>query len=126
VKLNHVMIYSRDVARALDFYANQLGLEVIESIPQGGYARLKLPDGDGTLALHAAEPGHDVAAEGVRVYFEVEELDRVCAELESRGVVFKQKPKDMPWGWRHAYVDDPDGHELSLYRAGAKRLGRTS
>jgi hypothetical protein len=28
----------------------------------------------------------------------------------------------MPWGWKHAYLDDPDGHEVSLYWAGAKRL----
>jgi hypothetical protein len=28
----------------------------------------------------------------------------------------------MPWGWKHAYLDDPDGHELSLYWAGKKRL----
>ena len=26
-------------------------------------------------------------------------------------------PKDMPWGWRHAYLNDPDGHEISLYWA---------
>jgi hypothetical protein len=35
-------------------------------------------------------------------------------------------PQDMPWGWRHAYLKDPDGHPLSLYRAGASRtLGTT-
>jgi len=28
----------------------------------------------------------------------------------------------MPWGWKHAYLDDPDGHEVSVYTAGAKRL----
>jgi hypothetical protein len=26
----------------------------------------------------------------------------------------------MPWGWRHAYLNDPDGHEISLYWAGEK------
>jgi hypothetical protein len=31
----------------------------------------------------------------------------------------------MPWGWKHAYLSDPDGHELSLYRAGAKRFQKT-
>ena len=39
------------------------------------------------------------------------------------GVELDQKPADMPWGWRHAYLRDPDGHRLSLYRAGADRLG---
>jgi hypothetical protein len=32
----------------------------------------------------------------------------------------------MPWGWKHAYLDDPDGHEVSLYWAGAKRFKKTA
>lgn len=121
MELNHVMVYTRDVGRALDFYVNALGLTVIESVPPG-YARLKFPCGTATLALHAVEPGGTVDADGIRLYFEVETLDLLCAELEARGIVLKQKPQDMPWGWRHAYLDDPDGHEVSLYWAGEKRL----
>jgi hypothetical protein len=26
----------------------------------------------------------------------------------------KALPEVMPWGWKHAYLDDPDGHEVSL------------
>jgi catechol 2,3-dioxygenase-like lactoylglutathione lyase family enzyme len=121
MKLNHVMIYTRDVRRALTFYAEQLGLRVLVALPDQGYARLKLPVGETTLALHKVEEGHGAAAEGIRLYFEVEDVDAFCTGLESRGVVLKQQPTDMPWGWRHAYVDDPDGHELSIYWAGEKR-----
>jgi hypothetical protein len=28
-------------------------------------------------------------------------------------------------GWTHAYLNDPDGHEVSLYSAGQKRLKRS-
>jgi len=31
----------------------------------------------------------------------------------------------MPWGWRHAYLNDPDGHEISLYWAGENRMRKT-
>ena len=31
----------------------------------------------------------------------------------------------MPWGWRHAYLNDPDGHEISLYWAGENRMKKT-
>lgn len=123
--LNHAMIYTRDVARSLDFYANQLGLEVLEEFrggPRLVYARLKSPSGDATIALHLLEPGKELATGGVRLYFEVRDLERFCKRLESRGVKFSQSPKLMPWGWKHAYLDDPDGHEVSLYWAGAKRL----
>jgi len=40
-------------------------------------------------------------------------------------VYITQMPRMMPWGWRHAYLDDPDGHELSLYWAGANRMKKT-
>jgi uncharacterized glyoxalase superfamily protein PhnB len=61
----------------------------------------------------------------MRLYFEVEKLDAFCKKLESAGVKLKQPPKDVPWGWRHAYLDDPDGHKVSLYWAGAKRFKPT-
>jgi uncharacterized glyoxalase superfamily protein PhnB len=87
---------------------------------------LRAPDGEATLGLHrtnanAAAPWH----EGIRLYIEVDDLDNVCRRLEEQGVVFDQAPRDMPWGWRHAYLRDPDGHELSLYWAGRKRFEPT-
>ncbi len=121
---NHAMIYVRDVPRALDFYAGNLGLRLIEQFP--GYARLRSPAGDTTIALH--EMGGEVTtteAPGIRLYFEVKDLDAVCRRLAADGVAFKQMPKPMPWGWTHAYLNDPDGHEISLYWAGAKRLRKS-
>lgn len=123
IAFNHAMVYVRDVARALEFYQGLLGLSLVEGSPEAGYARLRLTHGDATIALHQAEPGRQVASPGVRLYFEVRDLDDCCSSLSARGVHFRQMPKDMPWGWRHAYLDDPDGHEISLYWAGEKRLG---
>ena len=122
---NHAMVYSRDVAAALHFYGNVLGLKVLEEFRGGErlvYARLKAPEGDGTIALHLLEPGKELHAGGVRLYFETRDLDRCCKRLEAAGAKFSQKPKVMPWGWKHAYLDDPDGHEVSLYWAGKQRL----
>jgi hydroxymethylpyrimidine/phosphomethylpyrimidine kinase len=125
VKLNHAMVYVTDVARALEFYRDRLGLAVIEALPTGGYARLRFPRTSATLALHLVEAGGSVHSDGVRLYFEVPDLDAFCARLARSGVRFDRMPADQPWGWRHAYLRDPDGHELSLYRAGAKRLRPT-
>jgi uncharacterized glyoxalase superfamily protein PhnB len=79
------------------------------------------------MALHLVDPGQQMNArtEGVRLYFEVKALDALCAALEEKGIKFDQMPKDMPWGWRHAYLHDPDGHEVSLYWAGKARFGKT-
>jgi catechol 2,3-dioxygenase-like lactoylglutathione lyase family enzyme len=126
LEFNHAMIYTKKLARSLAFYRDLLGFRVIDEYP-GAYARLVSPKGKTTIALHVLEPGQKLAAKraGVRLYFETRALDRCCQSLKEHGVRFDQMPQDMPWGWRHAYLRDPDGHELSLYRAGAARLRKT-
>jgi catechol 2,3-dioxygenase-like lactoylglutathione lyase family enzyme len=125
---NHVMIYVKDVDRALKFYRDLLGFKFIEDFRHEGvalYARLRAPGGDGTIALHMAGPGASTASDGVRPYFEIRELDDFCRKLQQKGFYITQMPKMMPWGWRHAYLNDPDGHEISLYWAGEQRMQRS-
>ncbi len=125
LEFNHAMIYTRDVARALGFYRDLLGLSLLEEYRAGGqpvYARLKLPAGASTIALHLVGPGDTLSTGGVRLYFEIRSLDRFCKKLAAAGAKFTKPAALMPWGWKHAYLDDPDGHEVSLYWAGSKRL----
>ena len=121
---NHAMIYVKDVSRALGFYRDLLGFKLIEDFRYDGvpvYARLCAPGGDGTIALHQAGASASIASEGVRLYFEVRDLDDFCRKLLSKGFYITQMPRMMEWGWRHAYLNDPDGHEISLYWAGEMR-----
>ena len=125
---NHAMIYVKDVERALRFYSDLMGFKLIEDFRYEGtpvYARLRAPGGDGTIALHQAGPGASLASEGVRLYFEVRELDDFCRKLMAKGFYITQLPRMMEWGWRHAYLNDPDGHEISLYWAGENRMKKS-
>jgi catechol 2,3-dioxygenase-like lactoylglutathione lyase family enzyme len=125
---NHAMIYVKDVERAVRFYRDLMGFKLIEDFRYEGtavYARLHAPGGDGTIALHQAGPGASLASEGVRLYFEVRDLDEFCRKLIQKGFYITQMPQMMPWGWRHAYLNDPDGHEISLYWAGENRMKKT-
>jgi len=123
-EMNHVLVYVDDVEKAARFYSDLLDLKVITKMD--GYARLVSPKTKTTLGLHgrmehAADRKRRKSGD-VRLYFEVADLDGVCRRLRAKKVKFTQGPKDMPWGWRHAYLNDPDGHEVSLYTAGARRL----
>jgi catechol 2,3-dioxygenase-like lactoylglutathione lyase family enzyme len=125
---NHAMIYVKDVNRALGFYRDLLGFKLIEDFRFEGqpvYARLRAPGGDGTIALHMAGPGTPLSSEGVRLYFEVRDVDDFCRKLQHKGFYITQMPRVMPWGWRHAYLNDPDGHEISIYWAGEMRMQKT-
>jgi len=125
---NHAMIYAKDVARSLAFYRDMLGFKSIDEFSHDGillYARLRAPGGDGTIALHLAGPGTPLSSEGVRLYFEISDVDGFCRKLQSKGLYIPQMPRMMPWGWRHVYINDPDGHEISLYWAGEMRMQKT-
>ncbi len=125
---NHAMIYVKDVDRGVLFYRDLMGFKLIEDFRYEGtpvYARLRAPGGDGTIALHQAGPGASLASDGVRLYFEIHDLDGFCRKLQQKGFYITQLPRMMPWGWRHAYLNDPDGHEISLYWAGENRMQKT-
>jgi catechol 2,3-dioxygenase-like lactoylglutathione lyase family enzyme len=122
---NHATVYVKDVERALRFYHDLLGFKLIEDFRYENrpvYARLHAPGGDGTIALHQAGPNDSIASDGVRLYFEVRDLDEFCRKLQQKGFYITRMPTMMPWGWRHAYLNDPDGHEISLYWAGENRM----
>lgn len=128
LSFNHAMVYVKDVERALGFYRDLLGFKLIDDFRYENkpvYARLRAPGGDGTIALHQAGPEASVASDGVRLYLEVRELDDFCRKLQQKGFYITKLPSMMPWGWRHAYLNDPDGHEISLYWAGENRMKKT-
>ncbi len=123
IAFNHALVYVRNLSRSLAFYHDALGFDLVEKME--GYARLRSPDRSGTIGLHVLSGSKQVMdpeLEGVRLYFETEDVDGVCEHLAKKGYAIDQPPKDMPWGWRHAYLKDPDGHEVSVYRAGKKRF----
>jgi len=57
------------------------------------------------------------AVHGVRLYFEIRELDDFCRKLQAKGFYITQMPR--------MYLNDPDGHEISLYWASENRMKRT-
>jgi catechol 2,3-dioxygenase-like lactoylglutathione lyase family enzyme len=125
IDFNHVLIYVSDVKRAVRFYRDRLGFQIIEE--EKGYARLRSPRSNSTIGLHHLRGRKRPSQRqgGITLYFEVKNLDQLCRKLASEGVKIGQMPEDMPWGWRHAYLRDPDGHELSLYWAGKKRFQKS-
>lgn len=126
LEFNHAMIYTAVLPQAIEFYRDRLGFQVVDSYP-GAYLRMKSPTGNSTIALHVVSRGQKMSppAEGMRLYFEVKDLNGLCRKLRARGVTLDQGPRTMPWGWRHAYLRDPDGHQISLYWAGKARLRAT-
>ena len=117
MNLNQVTVASTDVARAIEFYS-KLGLKlIVESLPK--YARFECPEGHSTFSVHHAE---QVAPSQTVIYFECANLDDTVERLQQLNISFTSLPRDQPWLWREAYLQDPDGNTICLFHAGTNRL----
>ncbi len=117
MNLNQVTIYTKIPVETVEFF-QKLGLNlIIDSLPR--YARLECLDGESTLSVHIAEDV--VVTNNIVLYFECENLDDTVEELKSKGLGFDEDPSDRPWLWRQAYLKDPNGNKICLFRAGKNR-----
>jgi catechol 2,3-dioxygenase-like lactoylglutathione lyase family enzyme len=110
-------VTTSDPARAREFYATVLGLELTEETP---YALVfRLPG----VTLRVAKAERVTPAPATVLGWTVEDLEAAMTALAERGVSFLrydglgQDPQGVwtsPAGARVAWFGDPDGHVLSL------------
>jgi uncharacterized glyoxalase superfamily protein PhnB len=50
----------------------------------------------------------------IQLHFHVSDVDAKYEQMKQNGIEFEEPPKDMPWGWRHAYTADPVGHTVEI------------
>ncbi|KAB1067205.1 VOC family protein [Tamlana haliotis] len=117
MNLNQVTVPALDVEKSVAFYKT-LGLELIV-FSHSRYARFVCPQGDATFSIHEVEALPQGC--GVTIYFEEVDLDNYVEILQNKGILFNQLPTDMPWLWREAHLEDPDGNQIILYYAGENR-----
>jgi catechol 2,3-dioxygenase-like lactoylglutathione lyase family enzyme len=120
------VLYAPDVVAAVRFYADVLGLHLIEP-PDELAAAFRLDDGGVFLVFdpeRAAAPGRPVPSHGaqgaghVAFALDASDLDAVAAELGRRGIEIE---RDVRWdeGGRSLYVRDPAGNSVELIQGEA-------
>ncbi|HEY0116046.1 MAG TPA: bifunctional hydroxymethylpyrimidine kinase/phosphomethylpyrimidine kinase [Allosphingosinicella sp.] len=109
-RLNQVSLPAADLEATRNFY-RLLGLTLIVDSAANRYLRFEAPGG-ATLSLYE---------EGEGVYFQHDDLDAEVARLQGLGVIFEELPQDRPWGWRQAWLRDPNGNRICLFQAGENR-----
>jgi catechol 2,3-dioxygenase-like lactoylglutathione lyase family enzyme len=121
LRLNQVTMPCVDYAASVAFY-KALGLILIVDSPPH-YARFECTKGDGgepaTLSLHegAAAARGDFPA----IYFEVDDVAAEVARLKGIGITVDTDTVDRSWMWTEAWLKDPAGNRICLYRAGKAR-----
>ena len=126
-RLQYTGIRVRDMDASLRFYTEVLGMRVVdkrERTPptEGEVVTLKSPDGDQLLELNWYVEGSRFGLPYVNgeeldhLGFEVDDLDKAVAELASKGVEVVIRPGEIGgwYGWREAFVKDPNGIWVEL------------
>ncbi|WP_240231859.1 VOC family protein [Devosia lacusdianchii] len=108
----------KDLARARDFYANKLGLELV----RGDDNVLEFKTGKTTLAVYVSDYAGTNKANAV-VWDGASDIEAIVADLASRGVTFEHYP-DMGMAYKDGihssgefkavWLKDPDGNILHI------------
>ena len=111
-----ITLFVEDLGAARRFYEEVFGLPVVFEDEVSAVFKF----GDTLVNVLDAREGPELVApasvaaadSGVRFQFTlgVDDVDRKCDELKSRGVELLNGPVDRPWGIRTASFRDPGGH----------------
>ena len=117
MRLNQVTAAATDLDASIRFYQT-LGLKLIVKSPH--YARFELPEGEATFSLHIADspPPREHAPQ---IYFEVDDVEAEIARLKHAGIAIEREPVLQSWLWHEAWLRDPAGNAICIYKAGENR-----
>jgi catechol 2,3-dioxygenase-like lactoylglutathione lyase family enzyme len=125
-RVGSVPVFVSDQERALKFYRDQLGLQVVTDTQLGPTFRwiTVTPGPGGTeLILYRAVPemnGDQTDEINARVgswtgiVFLTDDIQSTYKTLSERGVEFEAEPSQQPWGGWETWFADPDGNRFHL------------
>jgi predicted enzyme related to lactoylglutathione lyase len=126
-QISTVSIFVSDQDRALAFYTEKLGFELILDAPMGQSRWIQLGPRGAQTSLVLSKPTEDMPSEiyeraraqigGFASFiFAVDDLQATYEQLSARGVEFPDKPSQQPWGW-WATLKDADGNTIGLHQS---------
>jgi len=128
--LDHVGIAVRDLAQALAFYRDALGLEVRNDVASDGFRWVTVGAPGQDLAIVLSQPhGGRSQAEGDALQalvtqgslqaaiFSTDDLDTTFEKVRASGAEVLQEPASQPWGARDCAFRDPSGNLVRIAQA---------
>jgi len=119
-RLNHAVLYVRDVERSVAFYSETLGFRVVMGMPGAAFLQAEGSSNDHDLGLFevGAEAGDSPAERGtVGLYHlaweidTLDELERVAQRLAEKGALVGASDHATT---KALYAKDPDGIEFEV------------
>ena len=114
-----VGIPTKDQARALKFYTEQLGFEVATDQPfddRQRWIELRIAHSQTRVVLFTPEGHESRIGTFFNGSFACDDVHATYRQLRQRGVEFLGEPQAQPWG-TFAMFKDPDGNQFVLSSA---------
>jgi catechol 2,3-dioxygenase-like lactoylglutathione lyase family enzyme len=111
-----VSIPVRDQDRALAFWTEIMGLQIVTDQPMGPGMRwieLRIPGAQTGIALFTPPGQEDRIGTFANLSLATDDVVKTHAALVGRGVIFTQEPRKESWG-TSAIFADPDGNTFVL------------
>ena len=110
-KVGAVILLVSNMDKSIKFYSDTLELPVKSRSKDW----TEFFNNDTVLALHPAPEKKKMlkTGSGTLVGFEVTDLGSTVKKLKEKRVKFFKRPKEEPFG-KHAIIQDPDGHLISI------------
>lgn len=119
-QISAVTLAVRDMARAVDFYRNKVGLEIRYGGGSSSFTSFLVGEGYLNLIL-VPEGGWSWWG---RMILYVDDVDGLYQRLVQAGLTPSTAPADAPWGERYFHISDPDSHELSFAKPLTERQAK--
>lgn len=111
--IHHATVVVDDLATALAFYTEVLGLTALPR-PDFGIPGAWLDAGNGDQVHLIELAGHPPASPAQHFAFEVDDLDAIAAELATKGVEVKISGRRLEGAGYQGTVQDPAGNTIEL------------
>ncbi|HCU51122.1 MAG TPA: bleomycin resistance protein [Micromonosporaceae bacterium] len=106
-----------DMPKALAFYRDLLGGEVVYQFPaegEPGYVGMKVGSSQLGIGLRQEPAPGQVDPERFTLWCYADDCDAAIDHLRANGIEVTAEPEDQPWGERMGSVCDPDGNKVII------------
>jgi lactoylglutathione lyase len=117
---DHIHLRSPNPEATAQYYERMFGAEIIRSMQQG-QPRIDLKLGGANIFIAPVAPGDGVNPAPTTPYqgldhfgLLVNDIDRVAAELKSKGAQFTKEPTTVRPGVRVAFIRGPEGVSIEI------------
>jgi len=130
IAVSRCFVVVHDPDRALEFYRDLLGLEVVNDVAQDEFRWITVaaPGQDGVAVVLSnylqgspadIDAVRDLLAKGALngVHFRTDDLDALFARLRDQGADVVEEPTDQFWGVRDCALRDPSGNLVRIDQA---------